>query len=79
MKYKIIIETEVSGKKWYYVKRRYLLYFWRYLNLEQDMSMCAHRIGWNSLDDAEKHILSDIYARYRNDQKKIIKREYIIK
>jgi len=32
MKYRIIIETEKSGKKWYYIQQRFLFYFWVYLN-----------------------------------------------
>lgn len=69
MDYRIVIETEASGKKWYYVQRRYLLYFWRYLNA----------IGWHSLEEAEANIQSDVNIRYANDQKKIVKREYIIR
>jgi hypothetical protein len=39
MNYRIVIETEKSGKKWYYVQRLYLLYFWFYLRDVKDMSM----------------------------------------
>ena len=45
MDYRIVIETEASGKKWYYVQRRYLFYFWRYLSEVRDISMYAYRIG----------------------------------
>jgi hypothetical protein len=79
MDYRIIIETEASGKKWYYVQRRYLVYFWRYLREVRDISMYAYKIGWHSLEEAEAHIQSDVNARYANDQKKIVKREYLIR
>lgn len=86
MDYRIVIETEASGKKWYYVQRRYLLYFWRYLREVRDISMYgaaththAHKIGWHSLEEAEAHIQSDVNTRYENDQNKIVKREYIIR
>ena len=79
MDYRIVIETEASGKKWYYVQRRYLFYFWRYLREGRDITMRAYKIGWPSLEDAEAHIQSDVNARYANDQKKIVKREYIIR
>lgn len=78
MNYRIVIETEASGKKWYYVQRRYLLYFWRYLREQRDISY-AYKIGWHSLEEAKAHIQSDVNTRYENDQKKIVKREYIIR
>jgi len=79
MDYRIVIETEVSGKKWYYVQRRYLFYFWRYFREVRDISMYAYKISWRSLEEAEAHIQSDVNVRYANDQKKIVKREYIIR
>lgn len=79
MGYRIVIETEASGKKWYYVQRRYFGYFWRYFREVKDISMYAYKIGWNSLEEAEAHIQSDVNARCANDQKTIVKREYIIR
>jgi len=79
MDYRIIIETEASGKKWYYVQRRYLLYFWRYLREVRDISMYPYKIGWHTLEEADAHIQSDVNARYANDQKKIVKREHLIR
>jgi len=76
-KYRIVIETEASGKKWYYVQKRYLTFFWEYLSEVRDMSMCAYRIGWNTLEEAEKHIESDINSIHTENQKKIVNREYI--
>ena len=78
MNYRIIIETEASGKKWYYAQRRYLLFFWCYLHKFEDISTHG-KIGWHSLEKAEAHIQSDINSRYENNQKKIVKREYIIR
>lgn len=79
MNYRIIVETEKSGKKWYYVQRRYFFCFWLYLREVRDISMTAYKIGWHSLEEAESHIQSDVNSRYANDQKKIVKREYIIR
>lgn len=77
--YRVVIETEASGKKWYYVQRRYLFCFWHYLREARDISMYAYKIGWHSLEEADSHIQSDINLRYEINQKKIIKREYINK
>ena len=79
MKYRIIIETEASGKKWYSVQKKYLFYFWRHLREVRDMSMHAYRIYWLTLEDAEAHIQSEVDNEYANNQKKIVKREYINK
>jgi hypothetical protein len=79
MDYRIVIETEASGKKWYYVQRRYLLYFWRYFRQVRDISMYAYKIGWHSLEEAEAHIQSDINDRCVKKLKKIVKREYLIR
>ena len=68
MKYRIIIETEASGKKWYYVQRRYLLYFWHYLREVRDITGCASPIvKWHSLEEAEAHIQADYNSRYVNN------------
>lgn len=79
MDYRIVVETEASGKKWYYVQRRYLFYFWRYLRNIGDISMYAYKICWHSLEEAEAYIQLDVDARYANNQKRIVKREYIIR
>jgi hypothetical protein len=74
MDYRIIIETEASGREWYYVQYRYLLFFWKYHTEIRDISMCAHKVGWNTLEEAVQHIQSDINWRYSQNQKKIVKR-----
>jgi hypothetical protein len=79
MKYRIVIETEASGKKWYYIQKRFLTYFWRYLTEVRDMSMSSYRVGFSTLEEAEKEIESDVNYEYKQSQKKIVKREYIIK
>ena len=79
MKYRIIVETEASGKKWYSVQKKYLFYFWRYLREVKDIGMYAYRIYWHTLEEAEAHIKSDVDNEYANNQKKIVKREYINK
>jgi len=79
MKYRIVIETEASGKKWYYIQKRFLTYFWRYLTEVRGMSMSSYRVGFSTLEEAEKEIESDVNYEYKQSQKKIVKREYIIK
>ncbi len=68
--YRLVIETEVSGKKWYYVQKRFMWYFWRYLHQES---------GFSSTQEAEVHIQSDINNSYSQEQKRIIKREYVVR
>jgi len=79
MNYRVVIETEASGKKWYYVQKRFMWYFWRYLSESRDMSLRAYKIGWHCLHEAEAHIQSDVNYTYSQDQKKIVKREYIVR
>ena len=79
MKYRIIIETEASGKKWYSVQKKYLSYFWCYLREVRDIGMYAYRIYWRTLEEAEAYIQSDIDNEYANSLKQIVKREYINK
>jgi len=79
MKYRIVIETEASGKKWYYVQKRFLTYFWRYLSEVRDMSMSLCRVGFSTLEEAEEYLQYDVDSDYQKQQRKIIKREYITK
>jgi hypothetical protein len=79
MKYRIIIETEASGKKLYSVQKKHLFYFWRYFREIRDIGMYAYKKYWLTLEEAEEHIQSDINNDYETNQKKIIKREYINK
>jgi len=75
MNYRIIIEIEASGKKWYYVQYRYLLFFWRYYTAIRDISMYAYKIGWETLEEAEQHIQREIDYEYAQERRKIVKRE----
>lgn len=76
MDYRIIIETEASGKKWYYVQKRFLgNLFWRYLTKVYDISMYANKIRWNTLEEAENHIQNEVNRKYTQAQKKIVKRD----
>ena len=79
MKYRIVIETEASGKKWYYVQKRFLTYFWQYLSEVRDMSMSLRRVGFSTLEEAEEYLQYDVSSDYREQQSRIVKREYIIK
>jgi len=77
MDYRIVIETEVSGKKWYYIQKRYLFCFWNYVRKIRDTSMYPYRMVLQSLEDVESYIQSDIDTGRANKQSKIIKREYV--
>ena len=79
MDYRIIIETQRDGKQWFYVQKSFMLYFWRYLTEVRDMSMCAYKIGWNTLEEAEAHIQSEVNYEYAQSQKKIAKREVAVR
>jgi hypothetical protein len=75
MKYRIVIKTEVSGKKWYYVQKKFLLFFWIYLAEVRDMSMSLRSVGFSTLKEAEEYRQYHIDDDYKEQQRKIIKRE----
>jgi len=75
MKYRIIIETELSGKKWYYIQKRFLIYFWSYLSEVRDISMSLYRVGFSTLEEAKECIQYHIDDDYKEQQRKIIKKE----
>jgi hypothetical protein len=79
MEYRIVIETQKDGKQWFYVQKRYLLYFWRYLREVRDISGYAYKIGWNTLEEAEQHIQNDVNWEYAQSQKKVAKREVAVR
>ncbi len=74
MKYRIIIETERSGKKHYYIQK-FIFFWWSYLVQITDMSMAEYRVDFESLVKAENHIQSIINKEKEEFEKKIIKRE----
>lgn len=77
MNYRIIIETERSGKQWFYVQERVSLYFWTYVREVRDISMYAYKVRWETLEAAEKYIQEDVNSRYEQSQRKIIKKEVL--
>lgn len=77
MEYRIIIETEVSGKKWFYVQRKWFGVLWVYLGEVRDITMATYTIVFDELKKAEEHIQSLIDAEYAKRQSKIIKREVL--
>jgi len=77
MDYRIIVETEKSGKKKYYVQKRFLWYFWAYLRECMDITMCRYIIYFTTLEDAEQRIQSEVNDAYERSQSKVIKREIL--
>ncbi len=77
MKYRIVVETEASGKNWYYVQYRFFFFFWRYHREVRDISMYAYKIAWHTLEDAKNQIQKDIEHRYSKYLKKIVKRNVL--
>jgi len=75
MKYRIIIETEKSGKKWYYVQQRFLFYFWISFTEVRDMSMHLQKIGFSTLNQAQEYLQYHLDNDYQKQQSKIIKKE----
>lgn len=75
MKYRIIIETEKSGKKWYYVQQRFLFFFWITLTEVRDMSMSLQKLGFSTLEQAQEYLQYHVDSDYQKQQSKIIKRE----
>lgn len=77
MAYRIMVETEKSGAKKYYVQKTFLWYFWAYLREVKDISMYRYIIYFHSLEDAEKRIQSEVNDNYARSQSKVIKREVV--
>ena len=77
MDYRIIVETERSGKKRYYIQKRVWWYFWAYLRECRDISMYQYRIWFDELAEAEQKIQSDVNADYANSQSKIVSKEIL--
>jgi 8-oxo-dGTP pyrophosphatase MutT (NUDIX family) len=80
--YRVVIETEASGKKWYYAQKRHLIFFWRYLRFDplavKDKKDKADKIRWHSFDEAEAHIQADVINnKHAEIPNKIVRREYI--
>ena len=76
-KYRILIETEASGKKWYTPQRRCCLIFWVGIKIYK-RGILRGTIN-DTLEGAEYSIKRDIEQQELSLQKKIIKREYLPK
>ena len=79
MDYRIVIETERSGKKWYCVQKRFLLYFWQYMREVRDITMYKYRRHFETMEEAERCIQDDVNYQYERNQSKIVKREIFVK
>lgn len=75
MRYRIIIETEANGKKWYYVQKKFLIYFWTYLPEVRGTSMSLFRVGFSTLEEAKEYLQYNVDDDYQKQSRKIIKRE----
>lgn len=75
MKYRIVVKTEISGKKWYYVQKRFLTFFWIYLCEVRNMSMSLKSVGFSTLEEAKEFIQFNVDNDYKEQQQKIVKKE----
>ena len=73
--YRIIIETEESGKKWYYFQYKFLNLFWLYHREIRDMSMSNNRVGYHSIEEVYQAIKYDIDHIKDKAKQKIVKRQ----
>lgn len=76
--YRVVIETERSGKKWYYVQKKGFL-FWRYVREVYDVSMQTQRVGYSSMEEAEEAIKFEVDYDNIMYNKQIVKKEYLLK
>lgn len=74
MNYRIIIETELSGKNWYYVQKKWF-FFWSYLREVRDITMYSYKSKFNTIKEAEEAIKFDKISRYNKSQKQIINKQ----
>jgi hypothetical protein len=77
MNYRIVVETEKSGKKSYYLQKRVMWYFWAYLRECRDISMYQYRVCFDDIQKAEQRIQADVNADYAKSQSKIVSREIL--
>lgn len=76
LEFRIVVETEVSGKKWYYVQKRWLWFFWKYITEVRDMSMCRYAVRFNTLQESELAIQKMVDSYRASQERKIIRRQY---
>ena len=77
MKYRIVIETERSGDKHYYVQYK-LLWFWLYRRVMVGYDGGTIRREYDTLKDAQDCINSLILAARQEELQEIVSREKII-
>ena len=83
MKYRIVIEINKAGNKIYYSQKRYYKIFWKYISESDNINKAyeddyiKERIGWKTIEEAERHIEEDKCRCNKKEEKKIVKREYV--
>lgn len=70
--YRIVLEIEASGRRWYYTQYKFCRLFWRYHH-----TAFPHRNRWPTLGAAVHDIEMRIAAQNNEKQKAIVKREII--
>lgn len=78
MKYRILVKTEISGKKNYYPQRKkYLLFPWKHFRKVLDMTLFSYKIKTDSLKEAKKIIKKHKIRLLEREKSKIVRTEYI--
>lgn len=78
MNYRIVIETEKSGKEHFYVQKKNFLGIWKYERKTMDITMYKYKIHFKDLDEAKSYIDSEIESLEEYKNSKIVRREYKI-
>lgn len=80
-KYRVVVETEESGHKFYYIQKRCCLFFWKYLKeyfYTSNFTWFSYRIPISSLEKAQQNIENLINEEKESKIKiKIIKKEIL--
>ncbi|WP_395073799.1 hypothetical protein [Flavobacterium sp.] len=77
MKYRIIVKTEKSGIKKYYIQKKIFSVFWIYLKEYLDITMYKYRTWFHHSSQAKEKIEKLIYNDFRITQSKVIKTEIL--
>ncbi len=77
MRYRIIKEVQKNGKELFYVQKRGLFYFWRYVRQVQDITMYSYRVTFTSLNDAENFVKEDVRYRHQKNQERVVRSEVV--
>jgi hypothetical protein len=70
--YRIIVETELSGKQWFYVQKKCLFVFWQYFYVVRGC-----KIGYQNLEQAIIYMNSLIAEKEQEKQRSVVKTEVI--